>query len=74
MVLGRHCLTTHEPGSLVVKVSELVVQEEWNSNQLSKGCVLSGCAGGWVGRGAERGWGVSQKAVGATLPHPLLLL
>ncbi|XP_068393602.1 chymotrypsin-like elastase family member 2A [Eschrichtius robustus] len=37
VVLCRHCLATHEPGSLVVKVSKLVVQEEWNSNQLSKG-------------------------------------
>uniref|UniRef100_A0A8C9CA95 pancreatic elastase II n=1 Tax=Phocoena sinus TaxID=42100 RepID=A0A8C9CA95_PHOSS len=37
VVLGQHCLATHELGSLTVKVSKLVVQEDWNSNQLSKG-------------------------------------
>ncbi|XP_060151404.1 chymotrypsin-like elastase family member 2A [Globicephala melas] len=37
VLLGQHCLATHEPGSLAVKVSKLVVQEDWNSNQLSKG-------------------------------------
>nr|XP_058893610.1 chymotrypsin-like elastase family member 2A [Kogia breviceps] len=37
VVLGQHCLATHEPGSLAVRVSKLVVQEDRNSNQLSKG-------------------------------------
>ncbi|XP_007128431.1 chymotrypsin-like elastase family member 2A [Physeter macrocephalus] len=37
VVLGQHWLATREPGSLAVKVSKLAVQEDWNSNQLSKG-------------------------------------
>uniref|UniRef100_A0A8D0W4S5 pancreatic elastase II n=1 Tax=Sus scrofa TaxID=9823 RepID=A0A8D0W4S5_PIG len=37
VVLGRHSLSTNEPGSLAVKVSKLVVHQDWNSNQLSKG-------------------------------------
>uniref|UniRef100_A0A8C6F3S0 pancreatic elastase II n=1 Tax=Monodon monoceros TaxID=40151 RepID=A0A8C6F3S0_MONMO len=32
VVLGQHCLATHEPSSLAVKVSKLVVQKDWNSN------------------------------------------
>lgn len=56
MVLGRHSLSTNEPGSLAVKVSKLVVHQDWNSNQLSKGYRALGV----VGRGADRG-GMSQR-------------
>lgn len=56
MVLGRHSLSTNEPGSLAVKVSKLVVHQDWNSNQLSNGY----CALGLVGRGADWG-GVSHR-------------
>ncbi|XP_053431506.1 chymotrypsin-like elastase family member 2A [Nycticebus coucang] len=37
VVLGRHSLSTQEPGSLAISVSKLVVHEDWNSSQLSKG-------------------------------------
>ncbi|XP_024410525.1 chymotrypsin-like elastase family member 2A isoform X2 [Desmodus rotundus] len=37
VVLGRHSLSTEESGSLAVKVSKLVVHEDWDSDKLSKG-------------------------------------
>ncbi|XP_037666370.1 chymotrypsin-like elastase family member 2A [Choloepus didactylus] len=37
VVLGRHSLSTDEPGSLEVAVSKSVIHPDWNSNQLSKG-------------------------------------
>ncbi|XP_027626419.1 chymotrypsin-like elastase family member 2A [Tupaia chinensis] len=37
VLLGRHSLSTDESGSLAVQVSKLVVHEDWNSSQLSKG-------------------------------------
>lgn len=68
MVLGRHSLSTEESGSLAVKVSKLVVHEDWDSDKLSKGYLLSGCPWGW-GRQGHGQEGVSQKA-----PPPSLLL
>lgn len=69
MLLGQHCLATHEPGSLAVKVSKLVVQEDWNSNQLSKGCVLSGCAWGVGWQGCRAGMGRLPEGSGCS-PAP----
>ncbi|XP_007523789.2 chymotrypsin-like elastase family member 2A, partial [Erinaceus europaeus] len=37
VVLGRHSLSTDESGSLAISVSQAVVHEDWNPNQLSKG-------------------------------------
>uniref|UniRef100_A0A8C3YI61 pancreatic elastase II n=1 Tax=Catagonus wagneri TaxID=51154 RepID=A0A8C3YI61_9CETA len=37
VLLGRHSLSTNEPGSLAVKVSKFVVHKDWNSSQLSNG-------------------------------------
>ncbi|XP_047383808.1 chymotrypsin-like elastase family member 2A [Sciurus carolinensis] len=37
VLLGRHSLSTEEPGSLAVKVSKAVIHEDWNSNKLSNG-------------------------------------
>lgn len=61
MVVGRHSLSVDERGSLAVKVSKIVVHKDWNSSQLSKGYLLSGCPWGW-GQQGQRQEGVSQKA------------
>ncbi|XP_048206239.1 chymotrypsin-like elastase family member 2A [Perognathus longimembris pacificus] len=37
VVLGRHSLSTAEPGSLAVAVSKHIVHENWDPNQISQG-------------------------------------
>ncbi|KAM6216920.1 chymotrypsin-like elastase family member 2A [Rhynchocyon petersi] len=37
VVLGRHSLSTDEPGSVAISVSKLVVHEKWNPSKLSNG-------------------------------------
>uniref|UniRef100_A0A2K6NZ48 pancreatic elastase II n=2 Tax=Rhinopithecus TaxID=542827 RepID=A0A2K6NZ48_RHIRO len=37
VVLGQHNLYTAESGSLAISVSKIVVHQNWNSNQISKG-------------------------------------
>uniref|UniRef100_A0A8D2B899 pancreatic elastase II n=1 Tax=Sciurus vulgaris TaxID=55149 RepID=A0A8D2B899_SCIVU len=37
VLLGRHSLSTEEPGSLAVKVSKAVIHEDWNASKLSNG-------------------------------------
>ena len=41
VLLGRHSLSTAEPGSVAVDVSKLVVHEKWNANNVANGYVLS---------------------------------
>uniref|UniRef100_A0A8D2BDK9 Peptidase S1 domain-containing protein n=1 Tax=Sciurus vulgaris TaxID=55149 RepID=A0A8D2BDK9_SCIVU len=42
VLLGRHSLSTEEPGSLAVKVSKAVIHEDWNASKLSNGCAVWG--------------------------------
>uniref|UniRef100_A0A2K6CD47 pancreatic elastase II n=1 Tax=Macaca nemestrina TaxID=9545 RepID=A0A2K6CD47_MACNE len=41
VVLGRHNLYIAESGSLAVSVSKTVVHQDWNPNQVSKGCDIA---------------------------------
>lgn len=55
VVLGRHSLSTQEPGSVAVQVSKLVVHENWNPQKISNGYFLPCLVLSGHGRRREEG-------------------